>query len=62
VPAVDQQVTLVQGALEASNVDAVSELVQSIEAQRQFEMGVKFIKMAEDIDRGGAELMRLPQG
>ncbi|CRK76147.1 Putative proximal rod protein [Nereida ignava] len=62
VPGVDQQVKLVQGALEASNVDAVSELVQSIEAQRQFEMGVKFIKMAEDIDRGGAELMRLPQG
>ena len=62
VPEVDQQVTLVQGALEASNVDAVAELVQSIEAQRQFEMGVKFIKMAEDIDRGGAELMRLPQG
>ncbi len=62
VPDPDQQVTMVQGALEASNVDPVAELVASIEAQRQFEMGVKFIKMAEDIDRGGAELMRLPQG
>jgi len=61
VPDVDQQVTLVQGALEASNVDPVEELVLSLDAQRQFEIGVKFIKMAEDIDRGGAELMRLPQ-
>jgi len=24
-------------------------------------MNIKFIKLAEDIDRGGAELMRLPQ-
>jgi flagellar basal-body rod protein FlgF len=39
----------------------VEELVLSLDAQRQFEIGVKFIKMAEDIDRGGAELMRLPQ-
>ena len=61
VPDVDQQVTLMQGALEASNVDPVEELVLSLDAQRQFEIGVKFIKMAEDIDRGGAELMRLPQ-
>ena len=61
VPAADQSVSVVQGMLEASNVDTVEELVLSLEAQRQFEMGVKFIKMAEDIDRGGAELMRLPQ-
>lgn len=61
VPEPDQQAKVIQGALEASNVDPVEELVASIEAQRQFEMGVKFIKMAEDIDRGGSELMRLPQ-
>ncbi|WP_298676210.1 flagellar basal body rod C-terminal domain-containing protein [uncultured Lentibacter sp.] len=61
VPAPDQQVKVAQGVLEASNVDTVSELIHSIETQRQFEMGVKFIKLAEDIDRGGAELMRLPQ-
>ncbi len=61
VPAPDQGAKIVQGMLESANVDAVEELIQSLEAQRQFELGVKFIKMAEDIDRGGAELMRLPQ-
>ena len=61
VPAPDQKVTIAQGMLEASNVDAVEELVLSLETQRQFEMNIKFIKLAEDIDRGGAELMRLPQ-
>ena len=61
VPNPDQKVTITQGMLEASNVDAVEELVFSLETQRQFEMNVKFIKLAEDIDRGGAELMRLPQ-
>ena len=61
VPDPKQGPLLVQGMLEQSNVDPVAQLVQSIEAQRQFEIGVKFIKMAEDIDRGGAELMRLPQ-
>ena len=60
-PLPDQKVTIAQGMLEASNVDAVEELVLSLETQRQFEMNIKFIKLAEDIDRGGAELMRLPQ-
>ena len=61
VPAPDQKAIIAQSMLEASNVDAVEELVLSIETQRQFEMNIKFIKLAEDIDRGGAELMRLPQ-
>ena len=61
VPDPDQKVTVAQGMLEASNVNTVNELVASLEMQRQFEMNVKFIKLAEDIDRGGAELMRLPQ-
>lgn len=61
VPEPDQRAKVVQGALEASNVDPVDELIRSIETQRHFEIGVKFIKMAEDIDRGGSELMRLPQ-
>ena len=61
VPEPDQGAVISQGMLEAANVDTVSELVASLDAQRQFEMSVKFIKLAEDIDRGGAELMRLPQ-
>ena len=61
VPLADQDVSVAQGQLEASNVNAVEELVGSLESQRHFEMSVKFIKLAEDIDRGGAELMRLPQ-
>jgi flagellar basal-body rod protein FlgF len=62
VPAADQGARFVQGMLEAANVNPVEELVSSLEVQRQFEISVKFIGLAEDIDRAGAEVMRLPEG
>ena len=62
VPAADQQARFAQGMLEAANVNPVEELVHSLEVQRQFEISVKFIGLAEDIDRAGAEAMRLPEG
>ena len=60
VPDADQGAVLSQGFLEASNVDPISELVGTMEDQRQFEINVKLISLSKDIDEGGASLMRLP--
>jgi flagellar basal-body rod protein FlgF len=50
---------LTQGALEGSNVQIATTLVQMIELQRQFEMNVKVIKSTDDNSRASASLMRL---
>ena len=60
VPGSDQGAVLSQGFLEASNVDPISELVGTMEDQRQFEINVKLISVTKEIDEGGASLMRLP--
>lgn len=41
--------TLIQGALERSNVDVVEEMVNMVVAQRAFEMNSKAIKTADDM-------------
>ena len=56
----NQQAKIVTGFLEKSNVNAVEEMVNTIEQQRKFEMHVKFIQMAEELDSVGASLMRIP--
>lgn len=58
-PAPATGVALTSGALEGSNVNAASALVQMIELQRQFETQVKVIKSADDNARLSASLMRL---
>ncbi len=60
VPGADQGAVLSQGFLEASNVDPISELVGTMEDQRQFEINVKLISLSKEIDEGGTTLMRLP--
>ena len=60
VPDADQGAVLSQGFLEASNVDPISELVGTMEDQRQFEINVKLISLSKEIDEGGTSLMRLP--
>ena len=60
VPAPDQTVRFGQGYLEASNVSAIEELIRNIDMQRQFEINVKLIKKASDLDSAGAKLMSLP--
>ena len=35
-------------------------MVNTIDQQRKFEMHVKFIQMAEELDSVGASLMRMP--
>ena len=60
IPNADQAAVLSQGFLEGSNTDAVSELVGTMEDQRQFEINIKLISLSKEIDEGGASLMRLP--
>ena len=60
VPLFDDQVAVVPGHLELSNVNITDELVNSIEDQRQYEINVKLISSASEIDESGASLMRLP--
>ena len=60
VPDPDQTGKFAQGMLEGSNVNAIEEMVLNMDMQRQFEMAIKFIKKAEDIDKAGTRLMSLP--
>ena len=56
----NQQAKLVNGYLEKSNVNAVEEMVNTIDQMRKFEMHVKLIQMAEELDQAGASLLRIP--
>ena len=60
VPDPDQTGKFGQGYLEASNVNAIEELVKNLDMQRQFEINVKLIKKASDIDSATTKLMSLP--
>lgn len=61
LPPPDQIAHVQQGMLESSNVSAVEELVYTIELQRRFEMSVKFIESAKQIDQAAAQIMRIAQ-
>ena len=60
VPDADQSGLFAQGSLEGSNVNAITEMVSNMDMQRQFEINVKLIKQAEEIDKAGTKLMSLP--
>lgn len=62
LPPPDQQARVMQGALEGSNVNSTEELIDSIELQRSFEINLKMITTARDIDEAGARLLRMPDG
>ena len=55
----DADVTIASGMLEGSNVNSVSEMVDLISLQRQFDMQVKMMKTAEEIDTSQDRLLRL---
>jgi flagellar basal-body rod protein FlgF len=59
VPPADQQSQILNGALETSNVNVVEELVETIRRQREYEMNVKLISIARDLDEAGASIMRM---
>jgi flagellar basal-body rod protein FlgF len=52
-------VTLIQGALEGSNVNAVSALVDMIELAKNFELQTKVMKSADDNSGVSAKLMQM---
>lgn len=52
-------VQVISGALEASNVNPVHEMVDMISHQRQFELQVKLMKTAEEIDQSQDQLLRI---
>lgn len=56
---VDPNVQIEGGALERSNVSAVSELTGMINLQRQFEMQVKMMKSAEENDKASDSLLTI---
>ena len=60
VPNPDQTGEFGQGFLEASNVNTIEELVRNMDMQRQFEINVKLIKRASDLDTASTKLMNLP--
>jgi len=55
----DASVSLVQGALEGSNVNAVSALVEMIELARNFELQTKVMKSADDNSGVSVKLMQM---
>ncbi|MDR9828499.1 flagellar basal body rod protein FlgF [Vibrio sp. FNV 38] len=56
--AADANVTLLKGAIEGSNVNAVGEMTSLIDLQRQFEMQVKMMSTAEEMDKASDSLLR----
>ena len=56
----DQNVNVKQGYIEESNVNVVDELVASMGYQRSYEMNLKLIKLASELDQGTSSLLRMP--
>ena len=54
----DATVMLSSGMLESSNVNPVNEMTDMIALQRQFEMQLKLMKTAEEIDSASSSLLR----
>jgi len=62
VPPADQRAQVLQGVLEGSNVNTVEEMLSSMQVQREFEMGMRMILAARDLDESGARMMQAPEG
>lgn len=61
VPRPDQGAKVLQGVLEGSNVNSTAELIDSIDLQRSFELNMRMVSTAKELDEAGVSLMRLPQ-
>ncbi len=55
----DASVQVVSGAVESSNVNAISEMVSMLSLSRQYEMQVKLMKKGEQMDQASTQLLRL---
>jgi len=58
VEVADANVRVEGGMLESSNVNPINEMTEMIALQRQFEMQIKMMKTAEEIDTSAASLLR----
>jgi flagellar basal-body rod protein FlgF len=56
---IDASVTVTSGALESSNVNPVGEMIQMIETARRYELAIKSMHTAEQMDADGTRLLRL---
>lgn len=54
----DENVSLLSGHLEGSNVSAVGEMLASMSINRQFEAQIKMMKTADDLASAGNQLLR----
>jgi len=55
----DASVKIMSGMLEGSNVNAVNEMVNMISLQRNYELQVKMMKKADELDTRGNQLLRI---
>ncbi len=55
----DGTISIQTGAIEGSNVNAVGEMTALIDLQRQFEMQVKMMSTAEEMDKSSDSLLRM---
>lgn len=55
----DNEVSVISGTIETSNVNAASALVNMIELARQFEMQIKMLKTAEENNAQATQMMKL---
>jgi flagellar basal-body rod protein FlgF len=55
----DAQVSIRNGVLEGSNVNPVEEMVNMINLQRHYEMQIKMMKQAKELDARGNQLLRI---
>ena len=60
LPQPNQMASIRQGVLEGANVNATEELISSITIQRAFEMNMRMINTAKELDEAGTEIMRAP--
>ncbi len=60
MPGPDQSAKVMQGVLEGSNVNSTEELISSIDLQRSFELNMRVVSTAKELDEAGVSLMRLP--
>lgn len=54
----DSTLQLVSGALESSNVNVVDSMVDMIELSRRYEIQVKMMKTAEEMEQGSTSILR----
>lgn len=59
--AADANVRIIPGALESSNVNMVSALVDMIALARQFEMNIRTMHSVEENDQSATQILRFPQ-